>query len=43
MVHTNAAPPLWRPNPSTVGETRMAMFMQAAGQGRYGDLWRVVG
>jgi acetoacetyl-CoA synthetase len=32
--------PLWRPNPSTVGETRMAMFMQAAGQGGYGDLWR---
>jgi acetoacetyl-CoA synthetase len=32
--------PLWRPNPKTVGETRMAMFIQATGQGRYADLWR---
>ena len=32
--------PLWRPDPATVGETRMAMFMQATGHGRYGDLWQ---
>ena len=32
--------PLWRPNPNAVGETRMAMFMQAAGRGGYADLWQ---
>jgi acetoacetyl-CoA synthetase len=32
--------PLWRPDPATVGATRMAMFMQATGHGRYGDLWQ---
>jgi acetoacetyl-CoA synthetase len=32
--------PLWRPNLLTVGDTRMAMFMQAMGHGRYADLWQ---
>ena len=32
--------PLWKPNPATVGDTRMAMFMQAMGHGRYADLWQ---
>ena len=32
--------PLWTPNLATVGDTRMAMFMQANGHGRYGDLWQ---
>jgi len=28
--------PLWTPNPATVGDTRMAQFMQAMGHGRSG-------
>ena len=32
--------PLWKPNPLTVGDTGMAMFMQAMGHGRYADLWQ---
>ncbi|KAB2927194.1 MAG: acetoacetate--CoA ligase [Dechloromonas sp.] len=32
--------PLWKPNPATVGDTRMAQFMQAMGHGRYSDLWQ---
>ncbi|WP_298395986.1 acetoacetate--CoA ligase [uncultured Azonexus sp.] len=32
--------PLWSPNPATVGDTRMAQFMQATGYGRYADLWQ---
>jgi acetoacetyl-CoA synthetase len=32
--------PLWKPNPATVGDTRMAQFMQATGHGRYADLWQ---
>jgi acetoacetyl-CoA synthetase len=32
--------PLWKPNPATVGDTRMAQFIQAMGQGRYADTWQ---
>jgi len=32
--------PLWKPDPATVGDTRMAQFMQAMGHGRYADLWQ---
>ena len=32
--------PLWRPNPNTVGETRMAAFIQAMGQGDYAATWQ---
>jgi acetoacetyl-CoA synthetase len=32
--------PLWKPDPVTVGDTRMAQFMQAMGRGRYADLWQ---
>ena len=32
--------PLWKPNPNTVGDTGMAVFMQAMGHGRYADLWQ---
>jgi acetoacetyl-CoA synthetase len=31
---------LWQPNPLTVGDTRMAQFIQAMGQGSYGDTWQ---
>lgn len=40
MTHAIEAKPLWQPNPNTVGDTRMAMFMQAMGHGRYADLWQ---
>ncbi|HLO64968.1 MAG TPA: acetoacetate--CoA ligase [Azonexus sp.] len=40
MTYASAAQPLWRPNPHTVGDTRMAVFMQATGHGRYADLWQ---
>ena len=40
MTQAIEARPLWQPNPQTVGETRMAMFMQATGHGRYADLWQ---
>ncbi len=40
MTYAPAAQPLWRPNPQTVGDTRMAVFMQATGHGRYADLWQ---
>ena len=40
MTYAIAAEPLWKPNPNTVGETRMATFMQATGHGRYADLWQ---
>lgn len=40
MTYASAAQPLWRPNPLTVGDTRMAVFMQATGHGRYADLWQ---
>jgi acetoacetyl-CoA synthetase len=32
--------PLWTPDPATLGETRMAQFMQATAHARYADLWR---
>ena len=32
--------PLWKPNPATVGDTRMAQLMRATGHGSYADLWR---
>ena len=31
MTYAIEAKPLWQPNPNTVGDTRMAMFMQATG------------
>jgi acetoacetyl-CoA synthetase len=40
MTDAIADQPLWQPNPATVGDTRMAMFMQANGFGSYADLWR---
>ncbi|MFN4327220.1 MAG: acetoacetate--CoA ligase [Azonexus sp.] len=40
MTYAIEAQPLWQPNPNTVGDTRMAMFMQATGHGRYADLWQ---
>ncbi len=40
MPYAIEAQPLWQPNPNTVGDTRMAMFMQAMGHGRYADLWQ---
>jgi len=32
--------PLWTPDPATLGETRMAQFMQSTDHARYADLWR---
>ncbi len=32
--------PLWRPNPQTVGDTRMAAFIQAMGRGDYAATWQ---
>jgi acetoacetyl-CoA synthetase len=32
--------PLWKPNPATVGDTRMAQFIQAMGHGSYADIWQ---
>jgi acetoacetyl-CoA synthetase len=40
MTYAIEAQPLWQPNPLTVGDTRMAAFMQATGHGRYADLWQ---
>ncbi len=40
MTYAIEAQPLWQPNPQTVGDTRMASFMQATGHGRYADLWQ---
>jgi len=40
MTYAIDSTPLWQPNPATVGETRMAQFMQAMGHGRYADLWQ---
>ena len=40
MTYASEAQPLWKPNPHTVGDTRMAVFMQATGHGRYADLWQ---
>ena len=40
MTYAIEATPLWQPDPLTVGETRMAKFMQATGHGQYADLWQ---
>ncbi len=40
MTYAIAEHPLWKPNPNTVGDTGMAVFMQANGFGRYSDLWQ---
>ncbi|MCG2575998.1 acetoacetate--CoA ligase [Dechloromonas sp. XY25] len=40
MTYASEAQPLWKPNPHIVGDTRMAVFMQATGHGRYADLWQ---
>lgn len=40
MTYAIETTPLWRPNPETVGDTRMAMFIQAMGRGPYADLWQ---
>ena len=40
MSYAIDATPLWVPNPATVGETRMAQFMQQMGHYRYADLWQ---
>ena len=40
MTYAIAETPLWKPDPATVGDTRMAMFMQATDHGYYGDLWQ---
>ncbi|HEX6735989.1 MAG TPA: acetoacetate--CoA ligase [Azonexus sp.] len=40
MTYAIDTTPLWTPNPATVGDTRMAQFMQATGHGRYADLWQ---
>jgi len=40
MTYAIEAQPLWRPNPNSVGDTGMAIFMQASGYGRYADLWQ---
>lgn len=32
--------PLWKPNPVTVGDTRMAQFIQAMGQGGWRETWQ---
>ncbi|MBK8744438.1 acetoacetate--CoA ligase [Propionivibrio sp.] len=32
--------PLWRPDPATVGDTRMAHFMRDTNHACYADLWR---
>ena len=40
MTNTVDSTPLWKPNPATVGDTRMAQFMQATGHGSYANLWQ---
>jgi len=40
MTYDIDSMPLWEPNPATVGETRMAQFMQSTGHSRYADLWQ---
>ena len=37
MTYAIAETPLWKPDPATVGDTRMAMFMQATDHEYYGD------
>ena len=40
MTYAIDTEPLWEPNPATVGDTRMAKFMQANSHSRYADLWQ---
>ena len=40
MTYEIATTPLWQPNPATVGETRMAQFIQAMGHGDYAATWQ---
>ena len=40
MTNTVDSTPLWKPNPATVGDTRMAQFIQATGHGSYANLWQ---
>jgi acetoacetyl-CoA synthetase len=40
MSYAIDATPLWRPNPQTVGETRMDAFIQAMGRGDYAATWQ---
>ena len=40
MTYPIETTPLWQPDPNQVGDTRMAMFMQSTGHGRYADLWQ---
>ncbi|PKO88561.1 MAG: acetoacetate--CoA ligase [Betaproteobacteria bacterium HGW-Betaproteobacteria-12] len=40
MSYASDNTPLWKPNPATVGDTRMAQFMQAMGHGRYAETWQ---
>ena len=40
MTYIIDSSPLWEPNPATVGDTRMAQFMQQMGRSRYADLWQ---
>ena len=40
MTYAIDSTPLWQPDPATVGDTRMAMFMRATGHGSYADLWQ---
>ena len=40
MTYEIAEIPLWRPNPATVGDTRMAQYLQAMGRGDYAATWQ---
>ena len=40
MTYEIAETPLWRPNPATVGDTRMAQYLQAMGRGDYAATWQ---
>ncbi|MGV0952342.1 MAG: acetoacetate--CoA ligase, partial [Azonexus sp.] len=40
MTYAIDSEPLWKPNPATVGDTRMAQLMQAMGRESYADLWQ---
>ncbi len=37
---TPSEAPLWKPDPTTVGDTPMAVFMQAMGRPTYPELWQ---
>ena len=40
MTYASDSAPLWKPNPATVGDTRMTQFMQATGRAPYAELWQ---